>query len=609
MDTVRTYEDRKKIPNEYKWDLDSIYSSLDDYYKDLDKVKIKVDEIKKYKKKVLKSAKNLFDVLNLDLKIGLLFDKLGNYMNLNSELDTRDGFYTNKVNELFDFYANMESEMNFITEELKSLDDKKLKSYISEYPDLKQFEFGLKQVIRNNKHLLSLENEMLLSQLSPVLGAGEEIFSKLDDADSDYGEVLDSKGNKNKLTNGTFQRYITSQDRVLRKNADEKLHDYYKKHANTFASCLSNHIKTQSIIAHTRKYNSTIASCLDSNNITPKFYNDFIAEVNANLNTLHRMMSIYKRGFKLDEMHIYDIRCKFDDGIKEYYTPEEMQSILFNALKPLGDEYINGVKKAFSERWIDYFETPGKRSGAFSTTTRTTKPYLLLNCTGSFDDLETFAHELGHSMHTYFSNKYRNPVDSSYPIFLAEIASTTNEILLNNYLLENTVDKKFKRAILNNIIAMYRGTIFRQVEFAEFEKIIYEKTDAKENLSSEDFTNIYYDLQKKYYGEDVIEDDYIRYECFRIPHFYYNFYVYKYATSLAIAYHFAYSIINKEPNAVENYLKFLKSGGKDYPLNILKDCGIEVQSGNILTYSIKMINKYMDDFECLLDLEEGVING
>ena len=600
----KTYDNRKKIPKKYTWDLDTIYSSFDEYYKDMKKSGKILEKIKKYEGKILASGENLYNVLKLELELDLIFDKMGNYIHLNSELDTRDGAYTVKLAELMDFYARVNTNTNFISEELKKLDEKKLNKYLKEYPKLKDYEFSLRDIIKNNMHLLSLECENLLSNISPILNAGEDIFSKLDDADSDYGFVLDKNGKEHKLTNGTFQRFITGSDRVLRKNADEKLHEYYKNRANTFAACLSNHIKTQSIIANLRKYNSSLEASLSENDISQKFYDNFIEQVNANLPTLHKMMSIYKKAFKLDEMHIYDIRCKFDEGIQSYYSPEEMQRILLEALKPLGKEYIEGVKKAFKERWVDYFETPGKRSGAFSTTTRTVKPYLLLNCTGSFDDLETFVHELGHSMHTYFANKYRSPIDSSYPIFLAEIASTTNELLLNNYLLNNTDDVKVKKTILNNLISMYRGTIFRQIEFAEFERIIYEKTDAKVNLSCEDFTSIYYDLQKKYYGPNVIQDDYIRYECFRIPHLYYNFYVYKYATSLAIAYHFAYKIINNEDGAVENYLNLLKSGGKDYPLNILKKCGIDFEKDDILAYSIKMINDYMNEFDNLLDVKE-----
>lgn len=596
----KTYEDRSSIPSEYKWDLDSIYKSNDDYYKDVKNAEKKIEEIKKYKDSVLKSSDNLLNVLKQDTELSLILDKMVNYVHLNSELDTRDTNYDKMMQELEDFYAKMSFELNFISEELKSLTDEMLDKYLKEKKDLKNYEFGLRCTIKNNKHLLSLENENLLSRLAPVLGAGEEISSKLDDADSDYGYVLDKDGNKLKLTGGTFSEYVSSMDRVLRRNADEAMHEYYKKHANTFSACLTNHIKTHSIMANLRGFKSSLEASLNSDNIEEEFYRKFISDVNANLGVLHRMMSIYKKAFNLDEMHIYDARVKFSDGVKTKYTIDEMKDILLKALSPLGEEYINGVKEAFNNNWVDYYETPGKRSGAFSTTALSVKPYLLLNYTGTFDDLETFAHELGHSMHTYFANKYRSPIDANYPIFLAEIASTTNELLLNNYLLNNTDDPRFKKYILNNLLSMYRATVFRQAEFAEFEMIVYDKVDKGIGLSRDDYTSIYHDLQKKYYGDGVIQDEYIKYECFRIPHFYYNFYVYKYATSLALAYRFAYAILNHEEGAVENYLNFLKSGGKDYPLNILKECGIDVNHENILEYSLKMINNYMSEFEKLI---------
>ena len=499
---MNNYSDRLDIPKEYKWDLESIYSNIDEYYKDMESCKKILSDIKEYKGKVLDSADNLLNIMNLNLELEITLDKMTNYIHLNSELDTRNGFYDSKLKELMDFYSKLSLDTNFISEELKKLTDSMLDKFIKANSGLKKYEFSLRCTIKNNKHILSLENENLLSNLSPVLDAGESIFSKLDDADSDYGEVLDEHGNKHKLTGSTFSTFVTGSDRVLRKNADETMHEYYKRHANTLAACLSNHVKTHVIVSKLRKYNSSLEAALTSDNISEEFYDNFIKSVNNNLPVLHRMMDIYKRAFNLDEMHIYDVRAKMDTGVKKEYSIEEMQEILINALKPLGDEYIEGVKEAFNSNWVDYYETKGKRSGAFSTTTVATKPYLLLNYTGSFDDLETFAHELGHSMHTYFSNKYRSAVDANYPIFLAEIASTTNELLLNNYLLNSTKNKNMKRYILNNLLSMYKSTIFRQAEFAEYERIIYKKCEDGENLSCEDYTSIYYDLQKKYYGEN-----------------------------------------------------------------------------------------------------------
>ena len=597
---IKTYKNREEIDKKYKWDLDSLYPSMTEYNADLDKLKQIVKKMEKYKGKVLASSSNLYELLVLNLEQEQIFNKLANFIHLNCELDTRNDFYSAKMGELTDFYSDIELKLNFISEELKALTEEILEKFMKENSKLRDYEFSLRCTIRANAHLLSLESENLLTKLSPVLYNGDEVFSLLDDADSVYDDVVDSKGKKHKLTNGTYARYMSGPDRVLRKNAALSLHEYYKKHANTLSSCLYNHVKTSVITSSLRSYSSPLARELEQDDLTIEFYDKFIKSVNDNLNTLHRMMKLTKKALKLNTLHIYDIGTKLADGVKVDYTIEEMQDILLKALAPLGEEYIAGVKEAFSSNWVDYYETPGKRSGAFSTVTTTTKPYLLLNYTGSFNDLETFAHELGHSMHTYFANKYRTPIDADYPIFLAEIASTTNELLLNNYLLKTTNDKKFKRYLLSNLISMYRATIFRQTEFSEFESTIYKLTEEGKNLTKEDFTSIYYDLQKKYYGPLVVQDDYIKYECLRIPHMYYTFYVYKYATSLAIAYHFAYAILSNEEGAVENYLHLLKSGGKDYPANILKECGIDINSSDILDYSIKMINNYMDAFEKLI---------
>ena len=604
MKNIESYDNRKDIPDKYKWDLSSVYKSIDDYYKDMEHCKNLVSEIETFKGSVLKSAEYLLKLLEKNLELDLIADKMNNYIFLNSELDTRDSFYDSKMKELMDFWSDVSIRTNFISDELKSLTNDTLDKFLNDCKELKKYEFSLRCTIKNNAHILSLESENLLSTLAPVLSAGEDIFLKLSDADSDYGFIEDSKGEKHKLTDGTFSTYITSPDRVLRKNADEAMHEYYKKRANTFAACLFNHVKTNAITSTLRHFNSTLEASLLEDDISKEFYDNFIKSVNDNLNTLHRMMDIYKRAFNLDEMHIYDAGCKYDIGTDNKYTIDEMKEILIEALAPLGKEYVDAAKKGLEENWVDYYETPGKRSGAFSTTTTAVKPYLLLNYTGSFDDLETFAHELGHSMHTYFANANRGPEDANYPIFLAEIASTTNELLLNNYLLNNTKDDNFKKFILNNLISMYKATIFRQTEFAEFERIIYDRIENGANLSREDFTDIYYNLQKKYYGPNVVQDDYIRYECFRVPHFYYNFYVYKYATSLAIAYHFAYGILSGDEKVRANYLKFLKSGGKDYPLNILKECGIDIKGENLLDYSIEMITKYMDQFEELISRKE-----
>ena len=592
--------ERKDIDKKYKWDLSEIYKNEEAFKEDEERFKKLIENEATYRGKVLESSKTLQEVLDLDTEIERVLNRMFVFRSLHTELDTRDGKASANLKRLMDLYSQESVKVSFIQTELSKLTKDKMEEYIKENPNLEKYRFALTKIIRQSEHILSLENEELLSAISPVVDVGSDVFSKIDDADIILEDIKDSKGKKHKLTSGTFNEYIRSNDRTLRKEAYYKLHEYYKKHENSIGECLASHIKTDVIFSKLRKYNSALESHLINDNLDEKFYNKVIDDTHKNLKTLHRMMRLYKKALGLKEMHIYDINARIGKLGNKKYTAEEIISTIKDALEIMGPDYMKVVNEAFDDGWVDFYETPGKRSGAFSSGCYDTKPYILLNATGSFDDIETLAHELGHSIHSYYSNKSRSIVDCDYPIFLAEIASTTHEILLNDYLLKNAKNDEMKKYILNNILSMYKSTVFRQVEFGEFEKIVFDKTEAGENLSKDDFTNIYLDLQNKYYGKDVINDEIIKYECLRIPHFYRSFYVYKYATSLCIAYHFASDIINKKENAVENYIKFISSGGKDYPLAILKECGIDLEKEDLMSYSIDLIEKYMDELEKLI---------
>ena len=592
--------ERKDIDKKYKWDLSEIYKNEDAYKEDKERLLKLVDNEESYKGRVLESSKSLQEILDLDTEIERVISKMYVFRSLQTELDTRDGKAASSLKELMDLYSTLSVRVSFISTELSKLTKEKMEEFIKENPNLEKYRFTLTKIIRHSKHILSLENEELLSAISPVIDVGSDVFNMIDNADIVLEDIKDSKGKKHKLTSGTFNEYVRSNDRTLRKEAYYKMHEYYKKHENAISECLASHIKTDVIFSRLRKYNSALESHLMDDNLDEKFYNKVIDDANKNLKTLHRMMRLHKKALGVDELHIYDLNARIGKLKDKKYTIDEIIETVKDALGIMGPSYMKVVNEAFDENWVDFYETPGKRSGAFSSGCYDTKPYLLLNATGSFDDIETLAHELGHSIHSYYSNKNRTQIDADYPIFLAEIASTTHEILLNDYLLKSAKDNEMKKYILNNILAMYKSTVFRQVEFGEFEKIVFDKTEAGENLTKDDFTNIYLDLQNKYYGKDVINDEIIKYECLRIPHFYRSFYVYKYATSLCIAYHFASDIINKKENAVENYIKFISSGGKAYPLDILKECGIDLEKEDIMSYSIKLIEKYMDELEKLI---------
>lgn len=593
--------ERKDIDQKYKWKLNEIYENKDAYVEDLKKVENILEKILQYKGRILESSNTLFEVLSLDTKISRILNKIAVYISLNYSLDTRDAKFSKEMATLTDLFSKIEEKTNFIITELSKLSEKQLKVFLKENGKLKPYEFALKKVIKNSKYTLTLEKEELLSKLFPILNAGDDIFDKINNADVDYGFILDENGKEHKLTGGTYQKFVSSQDRTLRKNAVYKMHEYYQKHSNTIAECLKQNTKKNCIMSTIRGYNSPLESSLMDDDITVEFYENFIKSIHENIDTLTRMLSLYKKALNLDEMHIYDVNAKIGKNLKEDYSIEDITTLVSKSLEIMGEDYLKVVNKAWKENWIDFYETTGKRSGAFSSGSFDTKPYILLNYTGSFNDAETLTHELGHSIHSYYANKNQDEISADYPIFLAEIASTTHEILFNDYLLKNAKDKDTKIYILNNILSNYKSTVFRQAEFAEFEKIIHERTQNGENLTREDFTNIYMDLQNLYY-KDIINDDIIKYECLRIPHFYNSFYVYKYATGLCIAYKFAGDIINKKENAVANYIKFISSGGKDYPLEILKECGIDANS-NIVENSIQIIEKYLDEFEQLIEKE------
>ena len=589
--------ERNKIDNKYKWDLDTIYKDDNSYNADIEEVKKLTEEELSYEGKVLSSSSNLLKILELETKIERILDRLYVFVSLNYNLDTRQSTYSQKLSNLMDLYSEISVKTSFISDELSKLTQDTLDKFLKEEKGLSKYKFSLEKVIRHAKYILPIESEKLLANLAPVLDGGSEVFDKLDNADIKLSDVKDEKGNTLPLTQGLYSSYIKSPDRTLRKNALYSMHEYYKSHENSLSECLFNHIKTNAIISKLRGYNSPLEASLMQDDLTESFYNKVIDDTHKNLSVLHRLMKIYKKALELDEMHIYDINAQMCSISSKKYSIEEMQNIIRNSLSIMGDEYLEVVDKAFNEHWVDYYETRGKTSGAFSSGSYDTKPYILLNYTGSFDDVETLTHELGHSIHSYYSKKSRGPEDYQYPIFLAEIASTTHEILLNDYLLKNSTDIEMKKYILNNILNAYKSTVFRQVEFGEFEKIIYDKISNGENVTKDDFTSIYLDLQNKYYGGEVIMDDIIKYECLRIPHFYTSFYVYKYATSLCIAYRFASDIINHKPGAVQNYMKLITSGGKDYPLNILKECGIDLNKEDLMIFSIELIEKYMDEFE------------
>ena len=516
---------RSEIDDKYKWDLSSIYSSEEEFLSELKKLKDDIKKVEKYKDTMMKSGEDLYNLFKQTDELEMNLEKLFSYAHLHNDEDTSNNTYQKYyglVINLNDEYSKISS---FILPELMKYDYKKIEEFYKEYPKLKEYEFVLYDIYRLKKYNLDENTEKALSSLSKAFDNSEEVYSILTNSDFTFNNI--KIGNKEvELTDSNYSLYMTSKDRNIRKQTFNSMYKTYKKYTNTISKCLSNTVESNVSLSKLRGYKNTLNSALFSDNIDENVYNNLIDTVSNNLKPLFDYYDYKKKLLNLDELHIYDIYTPIIDEEDKTYTFEEAKDLTIKSLNILGDDYISTLKKAFDERWIDVYNNKGKRSGAYSSGSYLTKPYLLLNYEGRLHDVSTLVHELGHSMHTYYSTK-NNPYQyHSYKIFVAEVASQVNELLLANYILENSKDKEEKISVLNNLLELYKASLFRQTMFAEFEKDIYNAVENGEILTSDYMCNRYYDINKKYFGNSVVLDDEIKYEWERIPHFYYFFYVY-----------------------------------------------------------------------------------
>ena len=587
---------RDDIKDEYKWDLSKIYSSKEDWQKDFDVVKEEILKIKDYKDNFLKNGKKFYEFLKYDENVSRRLEKIYYYAHLNYDADTLNEKYKVMMNKVSDLYVIYNELSSFVTPELLKLDKKKLESFYDDEEKLKEYKFNIENIYRYKEHTLDEDKERMLSNLSNCLSSPEEIYEVLTDSDFEYDYIIDENGNKVKFNESNYSLFIKSKDRNIRKKAFEMLHDKYKKYIRTIATIYKSEVETNVVTAKIKNYDSAISASLYSDNVPVKIYDNLIKVVNDNLNVLYNYYDLKKKILSLDEFHMYDTYVEIINKVDKKYTFDEAKEMVISALSVLGDEYISNLKKAFDEKWIDIYHNKGKRSGAYSSGNYDINPYVLLNYEGTLDDVSTLAHELGHSMHTYLSC-HNNPYQySSYEIFVAEVASTVNELLLANYMLKNSKDKNEKLAIINHILDLYKATLFRQTMFAEFERKTHSLREQGEVLTSDLLSNIYYDLIKKYFGKNVVCDDLIKYEWARIPHFYYGFYVYKYATGISAASYIVDGILNNKEGQLESYINFLKTGGSMYPLDELKVANIDLTNEEVIQSAIKTFEKYIKEF-------------
>ncbi len=591
---------REEISNEFKWNLDVIYSSEEEFNNDLIKIEQEILKLKDYSETIMDSASNLYNCLELENEVSRNLSKAHTYANCNFDCDTSNPVCQNMLGKVDNLYQKFSKEVSFIEPAILKSDYSKIEKFYKEEPKLKEFEIGLKEIFRFKEHTLSESEEKIVSSLDKALSNASKTYEALTDTDLTHGNIIDEDGKEIELTDSNYNKYLKSNDRRVRKEAFEKLYKTYSSFQNTISSTLTGDIEATSSIAKIRKFNSSIEASLFNDNVSLDVYNNLIDTVSNNLESLFKYYDLKKKILGLDEMHLYDTYVSVVNEKPKEYSFNEAKELVIKSLSVLGEEYINDLNKAFDEKWIDIYNNKGKRGGAYSGGSYDTYPYVLLNFEGTLNDVSTLAHELGHSMHSYYSRKNNSYQNSSYKIFVAEVASTVNELLLSKYMLKHSADKKEKLIILNNLLDLFKATIYRQTMFAEYEKLIYEKHENGEILTSEALCKYYYELNKKYFGESVAIDEEIKYEWERIPHFYYNFYVYQYATGLSAACYIVNRIRNNEPNAVEDYLNFLKTGDSLDPVDELKVAGVDMLDEKVIIAAIDMFQDLINEYRSLM---------
>ena len=590
---------RNEIDDKYKWDLTTIYKSDDEWQKDFDKAKEDMLKISDYKDNFLSSSDKLYKFLKYDEKIDRLISKLYYYAHLNFDVDTGNDKYKEMFNKTRDLLNKYNELTSFVVPYILKSDYSVFEKYYEENPVLLEYKFQIDNIYRFKKHTLDEEKEKMLSSFSNLLSNPEDTFATLTDTDLKFGTIKDENNNECEFNESNYSLYIKSKDRRVRKDAFNLLLEKYSEFKNTIASTFSGNVESNIVVSKIKNYDSAINSALFSDNIDTSVYDNLINVVNSNMNVIYKYYDLKKKVLKLDELHLYDVYVELIGKSNRKYTFEEAKVMVLNALSVLGKDYVSNIKRAFDEKWIDVYHNKGKRSGAYSSGFYDTNPFLLLNFEGTLNDVSTLAHELGHSMHTYYSCKNNKYQYSNYSIFVAEVASTVNELLLLKYLLKNSENKEQKLSIINQLLELFRSTIYRQTMFAEFEKNMYNARENKKVLTSTFISDNYYELVKKYFGSNVVIDDLIRYEWERVPHFYYNFYVYKYATSLSAACYIVNNILNKKDGALENYLTFLKLGSSKYPIDELKIAGVDMNDKNVIQSAIDEFNDLINGFEKL----------
>ncbi len=579
------------------WNLKQIFSNDRQWQNAYEEAEKKIKGVSSISNLNIDNGKKLFKAIFFVLSLMRYVEKIYSYASLKSDQDLNNTIYISYLSKAEDLVSKAEGTISFLNPLIISFSDKQLKSFYETTPQLKEYQHLIDSITKKRGHILSTSKEKFLASLGNILLSNSKTFSVLNDVDLKFGEVFNGKGKKIELTHGRYDLLIESRNRKIRKAVFKKYYHPYHEFINTFASTLYGQVKTDNFLAKVHGFKSARQAALYNNFIPEIVFQNLLNTTNKHIGLLHKYVRLRKKILNLKDLHNYDLYVPLVNETNIPVDREYAKEIILKALSPLGKEYLEGIQEEFDNRWVDFPENKGKRSGAYSDGSYDTYPYILLNWEGTLDDVFTLAHESGHSQHSFLTRKNQPYQYGDYSIFLAEIASTTNEILLTNYLLKTQNDFKLQAYILNHFLDDFKGTFFRQTQFAEFEDLIHKKEQNGEALTATNLSKLYSEINNKFYGKDLVSDPEIGYEWSRIPHFYYNYYVYQYATGEAAAIYLAKGIIDNPKKNVPHYIDFLSSGSSDYPLNTMKKTGIDMRKTFYLDKAFSVFENILTEFK------------
>lgn len=591
---------RSEQKKEFTWDLEKVYPSMEEYNQDYEKVKKLTEELSSFRGHLLENSSKLLEFFEKSEEAERLICKLGTYAVRKFDEDISNTESQTLYGQFEQLEVNYsENTSFFVPEMLKSELDTVLK-IVEENKKLASYELLIRRIFREKSYTLSESEEKILSSLQVALGTGSKVAGTIRNSELQFGTILDENNQEVRLTNENYLVYNKSSNRRVRKDAFMMMYNSYKKYKETLTETFQGYIAARSTINRLRGFKNSKEASLFHNRVPVQVYDNLIDTVHKRMDVMYQYIQLKKDVLKLDDFSLYDTYVNLETDVDKTYSFEEAKNIVLDVVQVFGEDYVSNIKKAFSERWIDVYPNKGKRGGAYSAGSYDTFPYVLLNFQGNYHDVSTLAHELGHSMHTYYSNKNNSYNYSNYKIFVAEVASTVNEMLLNYYMLEHSKDKNEKRAILSEMMELFKSTIYRQTMFSEFEDYAFSTYEKTGVLTNEMLCDKYFELNKEYFGNSVVVNDEIRYEWERVPHFYYNFYVYQYATGLSAACYIVNRIRNKEEHAIEDYLNFLKTGDSLDPVEELQVAGVNMLDANVIHKALDMFEELINEYKNLL---------